>query len=104
MITFNYTYDKCLDHKTPINWLLCLPFDIEEIELEVEYYISKYHPATFFSPAEGGDIEDWNVVVTDNRFNDKQKKIILGELRYDVIIDAIWAHHDTNKNKVDDWY
>lgn len=104
MTTFEIEYNRFWDHETPINWLLALPFEIEGVMIEIEYDISKYYPATFWQPEEGGEIEDWNVKVTDEMFNEKQSEIIKDSLNEEWIIDAIWDHYQSNKNKVDDWY
>jgi hypothetical protein len=98
MIKFNYTYTKFWDHKTPINWILALPFDIEDVELEIEYGISRYVPGNWHHQAEGGELEDWNVAVVDNRFNEKQRKIIADNLDENAIVAAIWEDYDANKD------
>jgi hypothetical protein len=112
MITFYCNLDVST---LSIEKLLCLPFFIEEIELEVEYSISKYHAATFWSPAEGGAIEDlnWKIIkVYDENVNgfdptDKQILIIenaLTEKERTRIEELVWHHYEVNKNEPDEWY
>lgn len=76
---------------------LCLMDEIDYVIVEIEYYISKFYPANWWRPEEGGDLLDWNVKVTDGLFTKKQKKIIYDNLDFNAILDAIWAHYDKNK-------
>ena len=106
MITFYTTIDVS---SLNIEKKLCLPFWIEEVELEIEYAISKYHAATPWEPAEGGEIEDCNfkiIKVYDENGNgfiptDKQCLTVenaLTEKERERIDDAIWHHYETNKD------
>jgi hypothetical protein len=112
MITFYTTMDVS---SLNIEKLLALPFMIEEVELEIGYSISKYHAATFWSPEEGGEIEDCNFkiinIITGDGYvffapTDKQCLTVekaFTEKERSSIDDAIWHHHDTNKSEPDDW-
>jgi len=95
MITFYTTIDVS---SLNIEKLLALPFMIEEVELEIEYHIPKYYPRTWLHPEEGGELEDWNVKVTDRMFSLSQRKKILELLDENAIVAAILAHHDTNND------
>lgn len=85
---------------------LVFPFEIEEIELEIKYAISPYSPATFYGPAEGGDIEDVEyTILTVNNFipTDKQVKIIMDlinnkEFR-EITTELIWNDYANKKNQ-----
>lgn len=77
MNTFTAKYDTT-DYPE-IQRSLALPFAIEEIEIEIQYEISPYRPATFYDPAEGGELEDveYNILTIGNFVpTDKQVKII----------------------------
>lgn len=104
MNTFTTKYDTT-DYQE-IQRALALPFEIEEIELEIKYEISPYRPATFYDPAEGGDIEDvkYNILTVDNFVpNDKQVKIIMDiidtkEFR-EITTEWIWDDYADKKNQ-----
>src|SRR5574337_572573 len=91
-------FEKELDvQELELHRKLCLMGENDEVYyviVEIEYDISKYRPATFWHPAEGGELEDWNVKVTDGLFTEKQKKIISDSLDENAIVRAIWEHHN----------
>lgn len=106
MNTFTKKYDTT-DYPE-IQRALALPFEIEEIELEISYEISPYRPATFHDPAEGGYIEDVEYnILTVNKFvqNDKQVKIIMDfidakEFR-EITNEWVWDDYADKKNEDD---
>lgn len=104
MKTFTtHSYDM-RDLEIEANKALGLPFEIEEIELEIQYDISEYRPATFDDPEEGGEIEDCNIkVIKINNFEptEQQAKIIMDliddkEFR-EITTEWIWDDYKTQK-------
>lgn len=103
MKTFEIVYDRFWDHNKPINHELCLPFEINEVRLQIEYNISKFHPATYWSPAEGGEIEECIVTVIDECYNEEQCETILNSISEEWLAGAVWNHHNKMKNQEMDW-
>lgn len=113
MITFYTTIDVS---SLNIEKLLALPFMIEEVELEVEYGISKHIPANWFHEQEGGELElcEWriiNIIAGDGYVffapTDKQCLTVenaFTEKERECIDDAIWGHYASIKDEPDEWY
>jgi hypothetical protein len=94
MRSFNQVY---YFEEVEINKALCLPFEIEEVLINIEYRVSKYYPATRWEPEEGGEIEETNITVLDDSYTERQKEIIIDNLDYDVISKYVWRHFDKVK-------
>ncbi len=79
--------------------LLALPFEIYNLQLEIDYTISKFYPATLYSPAEYGEIDDCdiNIVSINDHINitDTQAKLLHDLLDEEKINEMIWHHYNT---------
>ena len=98
MIKFETELDVC---ELELHRKLCLMEQIDYVVVEIEYDISKLVPGNWFRPAEGGELEDWSVKVTDGMFSLSQRKKILELLDENAIVGSIWEDYEANKNEVD---
>lgn len=92
------TFEKELDvQELELHRKLCLIGENDEVYyviVEISYEISKFVPGNWWHEAEGGELEDWNVKVTDGLFTEKQRKIIANSLEDNAVVAAIWANHN----------
>jgi len=82
-------------------------FDLgfESIELEISYGISPYRPATWYDPAEGGELEEYEVkvlLIDDFEPTDEVTKKIMDEIEgkefNELIEEWIWDDYDNCKD------
>ena len=106
MTTFDFTYViDDTNEELAIAKALCWPFEIYSIEVEVDYTVSKYYPATRYQPEEGADVED--IIVTILAVNDTimvtkaQAKIIEACLDNDTITEEVWDHWEKTADQCD---